>query len=155
MGFKKRPKTCRVALMLALACQAGLRRAEIAALHHDDLTWTAGGPALRITGKGARVRMVPISTALAGQLTGDGWVFPNRNGSHLSVSRVGELCSQALGDGWSLHSLRHRFATRAYAGSRDLRAVQTLLGHVSVATTQRYTAIDDDAVRAAMLAAIK
>ena len=51
-----------------------------------------------------------------------------------------------------MHKLRHRFATRAYRGSRK-RAVQALLGHSSVATTERYAADDDDDIRAAMMAA--
>ncbi|WP_241666389.1 tyrosine-type recombinase/integrase [Mycobacterium marseillense] len=45
-----------------------------------------------------------------------------------------------------MHTLRHRFATR---GTRNLRAVQTLVGHASIATTERYTAVDDDEIRAA------
>jgi site-specific recombinase XerC len=49
---------------------------------------------------------------------------------------------------------RRQFATHAYRGSRNLRAVQTLLGHSSVATTGHYTAVEDDEVRAAMLAAL-
>ena len=53
-----------------------------------------------------------------------------------------------------MHKLRHRFATRAYRGSRNLRAVQVLLGHAPIVTTERYTAVDDDEIRAAMLAAV-
>jgi site-specific recombinase XerD len=60
--------------------------------------------------------------------------------------------SALLGPGWTAHSLRHRFATRAYAGERDLLTVQQLLGHSSVATTQRYTQIPDDALRRAVMA---
>ncbi|OBK04066.1 recombinase XerD [Mycolicibacterium fortuitum] len=52
-----------------------------------------------------------------------------------------------------MHTLRHRFATRAYRATRNLRAVQMLLGHASVATTQRYLAVDDDEIRAAMMGA--
>jgi site-specific recombinase XerD len=50
--------------------------------------------------------------------------------------------------------LRHSFASRAYRGTRNLRAVQVLLGHASIATTGRYTAVDDGEMRAAMVAAL-
>ena len=53
-----------------------------------------------------------------------------------------------------MHSLRHRFGSRAYRGTRNLRAVQVLLGHASIATTERYMAVDDAEIRAAMVAAI-
>lgn len=55
---------------------------------------------------------------------------------------------------WTLHKLRHRFASKAYRGTRNLRAVQELLGHANVAITERYTAVDDDEMRAAMMAAV-
>jgi integrase/recombinase XerC len=51
-------------------------------------------------------------------------------------------------------TLCHRFATRAYRGTRNLRAVQLLLGHASIATTERYVAVDDAEIRAAMVAAV-
>jgi site-specific recombinase XerD len=57
-----------------------------------------------------------------------------------------------LPDHWTMHTLRHRFASRAYRGTPNLGAVQVLLGHASIATTQRYTAVDDE-IRAAMEAA--
>ena len=56
----------------------------------------------------------------------------------------------ALTGGWSPHTLRHRFASAVYRGSHDIRATQELLGHSSVATTQRYVAVDEDAVTAAV-----
>jgi integrase/recombinase XerC len=54
----------------------------------------------------------------------------------------------------SLHTLLKRFASRCYRGSRNLRAVHTMLGHSSIATTERYLAVNDDEVRAAMLSAL-
>lgn len=54
--------------------------------------------------------------------------------------RVGELAAEALPAPWTLHTLRHRFASRAYDATGDLVTVSRLLGHASVATTQRYVA---------------
>jgi integrase len=63
------------------------------------------------------------------------------------------LIADALPGDWTAHTLRHRFASRAYRGSRNLRAVQRLLGHESVLSTERYTAVDDDEIRAAAASA--
>jgi integrase/recombinase XerC len=80
-------------------------------------------------------------------------MFPGAEDGHLTPQHVGKLMARALPDHWTAHTLRHRFATRAYRGSRNLRAVQVLLGHSSVATTERYTAVEDDEIRAAMMSA--
>lgn len=138
-------------LMLKLAAWQGLRRTEIARLHTDDLI----GDELRVTGKGGVVRMLPIHPDLLDDLLAvpAGYVFPGGDRGHLSPERVGNLIRLALGPGWSAHTLRHRFATLAYSAERDLRAVQELLGHASVATTQRYVRVPDGARRAAVLAA--
>lgn len=137
----------RTLLMLMLAAYAGLRRAEIAALHSHDVV----GDTLVVKGKGGKVRSVPIHPKLAEALAGaQGYVFPGHDNGHLSPDRVGRVMRDALGDGWTAHSLRHRFATRAYAAERDLLTVQQLLGHSSVATTQRYTQVPDDARRRAV-----
>lgn len=154
----------RETVMIRLAAEAGLRRGEVARVHTDDLVDAAGGRALRVHGKGDRQRIVPITDELAALVAAGpgghdpargrrGYLFPGQIGGHLSADRVGVLVAELLPEGWSMHKLRHRFATRAYAGTRDIRAVQTALGHVSVATTQRYTAVADDAVRAAVAAA--
>ncbi|WP_428339984.1 tyrosine-type recombinase/integrase [Mycobacterium sp.] len=145
----------RVRLMLRLAAEAGLRRAEIARVHRRDLTRGPAGAELLVHGKGAKLRVVPIGDGLAVAIAGaDGFLFPGDEDGHLSPRWVGKLMAGALPDHWTAHTLRHRFATRAYRGSRNLRAVQTLLGHSSVATTERYTAVDSDEIRAAAMAAL-
>ena len=142
----------RVELMILLAVYAGLRRAEIARLHTRDVT----GEGLRVAGKGGRVRVVPLHPVLEEKLgqVPAGFVFTSPRGGHLTADRVGRLVSAALGDGWSAHTLRHRFATRLYETSgHDLLAVQQLLGHASPATTQRYTLVASTHLAAAVAAA--
>ena len=124
------------------------------------------GWSLRVLGKGGRVRRVPLTDDMADQISarGAGWTFQgqvsdgqavlgDRTAGHLSAGRVGELVSELLPNPWTTHTLRHRFASAAYRADRDIRAVQELLGHVSVATTQVYTAVPDDAKRRAARAA--
>jgi integrase len=144
-------------LMVRLAGEAGLRRAEIAKCHHDDLIRDPRGDELIVHGKGDKQRVVPISRSLADAIRAQcvgGYVFPAPTGGHLSTAWVGDSCSRLMPPGWTLHKLRHRFASRAYRGSRNLRAVQVLLGHASVATTERYTAVATDEIRAAMMSAL-
>lgn len=147
--------TERERLILHLAGRVGMRRGEIARcrgehVHGDDGSWS-----IVIVGKGERPRVVPISDDLAHAVRarGQGWTFPGNDHGHLSPDWVGSMISRLMPAGWSLHSLRHRFATRAYAATRDVYSVQALLGHASPATTLIYVRIPDDAMRAAMLAA--
>lgn len=137
----------RTELMLRLAAEAGLRRAEIAQVHASHLD----GTQLLVYGKGGKQRVVPISDHLAYLIRegGNTWLFPNGLGGHLSAGHVGKLIAGALPGAWTAHTLRHRYATRAYRGSHNLRAVQKLLGHASVVSTEIYTAVADDEVRAA------
>jgi integrase len=140
----------RTRLMILLAANAGLRRAEIAAVHTSDIQ----GGQLRVKGKGGKVRMVPIHPAIA-EATADlepGYVFPGNDQGHLSPDRVGRIISCALGPGWTAHTLRHRFATKGYAAGHDLFSLQRILGHSSPSTTQRYTATTDDAALAIVMA---
>ena len=145
----------RVVLMLELAAVAGLRRGEIAAVRTDDVFRAADGPWLVVRGKGGKDRVVPIPECVAARVAAapPGWLFANRAGGHVSAGWVGTVCSDVLAGGFTLHSLRHRFATMAYRGSRDLRAVQELLGHASPVTTQRYTLVTASELRAAADAA--
>lgn len=130
-------------LMLTLGAYGGLRLSEIAAVHSRDV----GETGLRVLGKGAKVRRVPIHPLLAPQLDFDGWAFPSPMDPEHHVSRdyVSERVEEVLG-GYTTHSLRHRAATQWYRGTKDLRAVQMLLGHASPTTTARYVLVDEDAL---------
>jgi integrase len=147
-------------LMLRLAAEVGLRRAEVAKVRIADVVEGFTGPQLTVNGKGGKIRVLPIDDSLAiairaaAQRSGpNGYLFPAATGGHLSPGTIGERVSELLPPGWTMHKLRHRFASRAYRGTRNLRAVQQLLGHSSIATTERYTAVDDDEMRAAMMSA--
>lgn len=144
-------------LMIRLAGEAGLRRAEVASLHADDLTNDDQGYSLIIRGKDGKQRVVPIFDDLAAVVrsAGSGWVFASREGDGpIAPHTVGVLVSRLMPPGWSMHKLRHRYATRGYSGTGNLRAVQEALGHASVATTQRYTAVSSRDVRSVAEAAV-
>lgn len=147
----------RTRLMARLACEAGLRRAEVACVHSDDLIHGIDGAELIVHGKGNKQRVLPITVTLAAELAKTspfgGFLFPGKIDGHISPDRVGHLVSRVMPRGWSMHKLRHRFATRGYAGTGNLRAVQEALGHASVATTQRYTAVASREIRAVSEAA--
>lgn len=145
-------------LMLMLAAHCGLRRGEIARVHSRDLERGLAGFTLVVKGKGAHMRRVPLTDEIGILLTSlpPGWVFTSdKHAGHLTPHHVGVLVSRLLPDGWACHTLRHRCATQAYAATRDLRAVQELLGHAKPETTARYTQVPDDAVRVAMKAAAR
>ncbi|WP_245599473.1 tyrosine-type recombinase/integrase [Nakamurella lactea] len=139
----------RVALMLRLAAEAGLRRAEVAVIQSDDLIEDLYGWSLVVHGKGDRDRVVPLPASLAAELRSHepGFLFPGNEAGHLSPRWVGKLCTRYLPDHWTMHSLRHRFASRAYAVDRDVFTVQDLLGHVSPVTTRMYVVPPADAKR--------
>jgi len=137
-------------LMLLLGCYAGLRRAEIAAVHERDID----GSVLVVVGKGGRGRRIPVHPMLAGRLAQiEGWVFPSpvRRGQHVSPDYVSSRLERVLPSPHTPHSLRHYFGTRVYRSSHDLRAVQHLLGHSNPQTTARYTLVDEDALTAAVM----
>lgn len=140
-------------LMVLLGSYAGLRVSEIAGLTCDALTPYG----LRVMGKGSKERFVPLHPSIAGPLADhiagqrSVWVFPSpvRDG-HVGYDYIYKRIKAAIGDTYTPHQLRHRFATQAYKGTKDLRAVQELLGHSSPNTTVRYTLVEDDALTAAV-----
>ena len=139
-------------LMLMLGALAGLRRAEIAGVHSDHVT----AEGLRVFGKGRKWRLVPLVPELRWELERvDGWAFPStaRPGRPVTADYVADRIEKVLPRPWTCHTLRHRWATRAYQATHDIRAVQEILGHASVATTQRYTAVAADQLRATVMAA--
>lgn len=151
----------RTTAMLDLANGVGMRRAEVAQVHTKDLIESFDGYQLLVHGKGNKCRIVPVTDEIAAMIqrgaaghtpgaSTEGYLFPGNDNGHLSPRWVGELCAKAMPDVWTMHKLRHRFATRAYRATRNIRAVQKLLGHASVATTQIYTAVDDHEMRAAV-----
>jgi integrase len=69
------------------------------------------------------------------ELLPNGWAFPGQDHGHVSANHVGVIPKRLLGEGHTSHTLRHMFASKAYADTRDLRAVRTLLGHSKPETT--------------------
>lgn len=152
----------RLALMIDMA-DHGMRRAEVAVASTEDLI--PEGPSLVVHGKGNKRRVIPITDKLATRIAAGaaghtpgaprrGYLFPGNDGGHLSPRWVGTLCARAMPGIWTMHSLRHRTATRAYQATHDIVAVQQLMGHDSIATTQMYILAQEDKVRLAMLAAV-
>ncbi len=146
----------RTRLILRLAIELGLRRAEIAQIHAKDLWEDLEGWSLTVHGKGKKDRDIPLPADLAFILRatcmGD-WLFPSDKSStgHLSPEYVGVLAGRVLPHPWTLHTLRHAFATGIYIETQDLLVVQQLLGHSSVATTQRYVQVPRRALRDAVV----
>lgn len=140
-------------LMVRLGAECGLRRGEIARVHSDDVVADSAGRSLIVRGKGDKQRIVPLPDDLAGIIMdARGYLFPGRFGGHVEESYIGDHISRLLPDGWAAHTLRHRFATTAYAATHDLFVVAELLGHESVETTEHYVAMPDGRLREATAA---
>jgi integrase/recombinase XerC len=151
----------RDAAVLALLYGSGLRIAEALALKRKDVP----AEALTIVGKGRKTRMVPVLPqvlrAIADylalcpfELRPEGPLFVGARGGPLSP-RIVQLAvarmrgALGLSDTATPHALRHSFATHLLARGADLRAIQELLGHASLSTTQIYTAVDTERLLAA------
>ncbi|WP_209305633.1 tyrosine-type recombinase/integrase [Microbacterium sp. dk485] len=128
--------------MILLARYACLRLTEVTRLHTDD----RAGDMLRILGKGDKERMVCANEPLLLALRrlelaqGRGYYFPGLTREHMHPMSVNKIITRVTG--WNPHSLRHAGATAAYNATGDLRGVQEMLGHASLATTQRYLHLD-------------
>lgn len=144
----------RIRPWLVLAGWAGLRAKEIALLRRERVLDTRQPAGLLIderSTKGRRERIVPMSAFVLAELRPvlprHGWVFRRLDGGPgpNTASRVSHLANDylhGLGLAITLHQLRHRFATQLYQATRDLRAVQELLGHTTTKATEGYTAYD-------------
>lgn len=149
--------TVRDRAMFELLYSSGLRLAELVGLNLDSVDFPE--TTVRVTGKGAKTRVVPFGAKACEALKewllarpeigaqGEKALFVSRRGSRLSMrsvqARLGEWSRrQALPVHVHPHMLRHSFASHLLESSGDLRAVQELLGHSSISTTQVYTHLD-------------
>ena len=148
----------RDAAVLALLYGSGLRISEALSLKPTDVASAEKSHALTVLGKGGKTRMVPVLPQVLQviadyvalcpyDLPGNGPLFVGARGGPLSP-RILQLTMERLRGALGLpdtatpHALRHSFATHLLARGGDLRAIQELLGHASLSTTQIYTAVD-------------
>jgi integrase/recombinase XerD len=156
--------------LLELLYAAGLRISEALRLDREDLS--VDGRFVRVIGKGDRERVVPVGdialdwlgrwmSEARPSLLAKSHVAPARGGPLFLGDRGRRLARQqgwavvkeaaaraGLGDRVSPHTLRHSFATHLLEGGADLRIVQELLGHASISTTQLYTHLTGERIRA-------
>jgi integrase/recombinase XerD len=147
------PADLRLAALVELLYGSGLRATELVSLPRNAIH--PDRPFLILKGKGGRERLVPLSdrarAAVAAwrmHVAADApWLFPSGKG-HLSRIRLYQLIKALAAeagippDRVSPHVLRHAFATHLLAGGADLRALQSMLGHADIATTEIYTHVD-------------
>ena len=152
-GAQPLPGALRLAALVELLYGSGLRATELVSLPRNAIH--PDRPYLILKGKGGRERLVPISdraraavAAWRAHVAADrAWLFPSGKG-HLSRIRLYQLMKALAADAGippdrvSPHVLRHAFATHLLAGGADLRALQNMLGHADIATTEIYTHVD-------------
>ena len=147
------PAAVRMLALLELLYGSGLRATELVSLPLSSVPRDA--PFLTVTGKGGKTRLVPVSQRAGAALqrwlglrpAESPWLFPSRTG-HISRVRLFQMLKQLATradmapEKLSPHVLRHAFATHLLEGGANLRALQTLLGHADISTTQIYTHVD-------------
>ena len=143
--------------MLELMYACGLRLSELCGLDKQDIDWQQ--QTITVTGKGRKQRQIPFGNKAGDAVKawihlrdtladgGESALFVSMRGSRLSKSSIQKRLKQmafekGLNSNVYPHMLRHSFATHLLESSSDLRAVQELLGHVNIATTQVYTHLD-------------
>jgi integrase/recombinase XerC/integrase/recombinase XerD len=158
------PLELRDRAMFELAYACGLRAEEIVSLELDAVDFDS--ELVRVEGKGGRTRVIPAGEhalrALERYLArgrpplavgGENWLFLSKSGRRLSTSdvrrRLRTWARQAALAGAHPHALRHSFATHLLEGGADLRAIQELLGHATISTTQVYTRVQSGRLRSA------
>ncbi len=159
------PEGARNRAMLEVLYSSGLRVSELVELKQANVYFDLGF--LRVLGKGNKERLVPIGkdamkylkiyidevrVHVAVQKGHEGYVFLNKTGSRISrvtVFLVIKALASSIGLKKSIspHTFRHSFATHLIEGGADLRAVQEMLGHESITTTEIYTHLDRDYLR--------
>ena len=159
-----RPHAQRNRTIIEVLFSCGLRVSELTSLEIPRLNLAAGY--LSVTGKGSKERMVPVSASAVAELSDwlaeresypvkpghEGYVFLNRSGRRLTrvmVFYIVRDLAEAAGirKEISPHTLRHSFATALLEGGANLRAIQQMLGHESIATTEIYLHIDNTRLR--------
>jgi integrase/recombinase XerD len=159
------PLAIRDRALLEFAYATGARVSEVVALRLQDVMYEDG--LARLFGKGSKQRLIPVGRRALGAVAlyareirpafdhgqGKGFVFLNARGTRLS--RVGAWAvikraarTAGITKRVTPHTLRHTFATHLLEGGADLRAVQEMLGHADLSTTQLYTHVDRDYLRA-------
>ncbi len=163
------PEGMRNRAMLETLYSSGLRVSELVNLKISDLFLDDGF--IKVIGKGDKERLVPIGSQaikyinlyreysrvhIPVQKGEEDMLFLNRRGKHLSrvyVFLVIKECAKAIGlqKVISPHTFRHSFATHLIEGGADLRAVQEMLGHASITTTEIYTHLDREYLRSTIM----
>jgi len=152
---RERWESARDEAVLTLLYGCGLRISEALSLKRRDAPL---GPELRITGKGGKTRLTPVLPAVQAAVAAylaelpfvldpEAPLFRAKRGGPLSPRHVQATVQNLRGrlglpDSATPHALRHSFATHLLGAGADLRAIQELLGHASLSTTQRYTGVD-------------
>jgi len=137
----------------------GVRASELTGINHEDID--QNDRLVRVRGKGRKERIVPIGRTALGAIDAylgakakgreNPAVFTGPTGNRLTVRTVQRILENyrkklGLAQKASPHTLRHSFATHLLESGADLRAIQELLGHASLSTTQRYTHLNLDSL---------